>query len=125
MDFYINKNSTLPHLKVKIQTTDSTNYEDLTKLIKTAKVTFSMKNLANNVYKIASRNADIVVRHVGVDEFSDIMEYYIVYEWTGKDTNTTGSYIGEFNITFKNNVCENLVVPIREPLYIFIQDSLN
>jgi hypothetical protein len=123
MDFYINKNSTLPHLKVKIFSSNEGEYETLTKLIKTAKVTFSMKNLTNNVYKIASKNCEVVAKHVGVDSFSDIYEHYIVYEWSGKDTNTTGSYIGEFNITFKNQSCENLVVPIREPLYIFIQDS--
>mgnify|MGYP000905278963 CR=1 FL=1 len=114
MDFYINKNSTLPHLKVKIQTTDLTSYEDFNKLIKTAKVTFSMKNLANNVYKIASKPCQVVAKHVGIDSFSDIYEYYIVYEWSGNDTKNTGSFIGEFNITFKNQPCESLVLPIKE-----------
>lgn len=125
MDFYINKNSTLPHLKVKIFSSDNTEFETLSKVIKTAKATFSLKSLNNNVYKIASKPCQIVARHVGVDSFSDIYEYYIVYEWSGKDTNTTGSFIGEFNITFKDNICENLVVPIREKLYVIIQDSLN
>jgi hypothetical protein len=123
MDFYINKNSTLPHLKVKIQTTDLTSYEDFNKLIKTAKVTFSMKNLANNVYKIASKNCEVVAKHVGIDSFSDIYEYYIVYEWSGNDTKNTGSYIAEFNITFKNQPCESLIVPIREELFIHVMDS--
>jgi hypothetical protein len=123
MDFYINKNSTLPHLKVKIFSSDVTDYESFNKLIKTARVTFSMKNLSNNVYKIAAKPCSIVAKNVGVDEFSDVMEYYIVYEWSGNDTKNTGSYIGEFNITFKNNTCDNLVVPIKEKLYVFIGDS--
>lgn len=125
MDFYINRGSSLPHLKVKIFSSDNTEFETLSKVIKTAKVTFSMKNLSNNVYKIASKRCEIQCRHTGSDEFSDIMEYYILYEWGQKDVNTTGTYIGEFNITFKNQSCENLVVPIREKLYVIIQDSLN
>lgn len=125
MDFYINRGSTLPHLKVKIFSTDNTEFETLSKVIKTAKVTFSLKNITNNVYKIASKNCEVVAKHVGVDSFSDIYEYYIVYEFSKKDTNTTGTYIGEFNITFKDNICSTLIVPIKEDLFIHIMDSLN
>ena len=52
MDFYINRGSTLPHLKVKIFSTDNTEFETLSKVIKTAKVTFSLKNITNNVYLV-------------------------------------------------------------------------
>lgn len=123
MDFYINKNSSLPHLKVKIFTGNEIDFESYNKLIKTAKVTFSMKNLSNNVYKIAGKPCDIIAKHVGVDSFSDIYEYYIVYEWSSKDTSKTGTYIAEFNITFKNQPCESLIVPIREELFIHVMDS--
>ena len=124
MDFYINRGSSLPHIKVKIFTGDEIDYESFNKLIKTARATFSMKNLSNNVYKIAGKPCDIIAKHVGTDSFSDIYEYYIVYEFSKTDTSKTGSYIGEFNIIFKNQPCSNLIVPIREELFVHVQDSL-
>jgi hypothetical protein len=47
-------------------------------------------------------------------------EYYIYYRFTSRDTNTTGRYTGQFLV--KNND-GNLIMPIREDLYINIEDS--
>lgn len=125
MDFYIQKNSTLPRLKVKFFVSDETNYESFSDLIKTASVTFSMKNLSNNKYVASNSPASIVSKSIGDDIFSNLYEYFIVYEFQLKDTKNTGSYIGEFNITFNNNSCDNLIVPIQQRLYIYVQDSFS
>jgi hypothetical protein len=47
-------------------------------------------------------------------------EYYIYFKFTERDTNTPGRYVGQFLI--KNDE-GNLILPIREELYINIQDS--
>ena len=47
-------------------------------------------------------------------------EYYIYYKFTGRDTNTPGRYVGQFLI--KNDE-GNLILPIREELYINVQPS--
>jgi hypothetical protein len=47
-------------------------------------------------------------------------EYYIYFKFTARDTNTVGRYQGQFLI---RNDEGNLILPIREELYINIQDS--
>ena len=47
-------------------------------------------------------------------------EYYIYFKFTNYDTDTVGRYQGQFLI--KNDE-GNLILPIREELYINIQDS--
>jgi hypothetical protein len=47
-------------------------------------------------------------------------EYYIYFKFTSRDTNTPGRYQGQFLI---RNDEGNLILPIREELYINIQDS--
>lgn len=123
MDFFIQKNSTLPKLKCKFYISDETNYESFSNLIKTANATFSLKDVSNNSYKIANKPATIESKFIGDNEFSDLYEYFLVYNFDAHNTNKTGTFIGEFNITFNSNPCDNLIVPIKENLYIHIQDS--
>jgi hypothetical protein len=47
-------------------------------------------------------------------------EYYIYFQFTERDTNTPGRYLGQFLI--KNDE-GNLILPIREELYINVQES--
>jgi hypothetical protein len=47
-------------------------------------------------------------------------EYYIYFQFTERDTNTVGRYVGEFLI--KNDE-GNLILPLREEIYINVQDS--
>ena len=47
-------------------------------------------------------------------------EYYIYFKFTSRDTNTPGRYQGQFLI---KNEEGNLILPIRENLYINVQDS--
>ena len=44
----------------------------------------------------------------------------IYFQFTARDTNTVGRYRGEF---FINNDEGKLILPIREDLYINVQDS--
>jgi hypothetical protein len=47
-------------------------------------------------------------------------EYYIYFKFTSRDTNTVGRYEGQFLI---RNDEGSLILPIREQLYINVQDS--
>jgi hypothetical protein len=47
-------------------------------------------------------------------------EYYVYFRFTDRDTNSPGRYQGQFLI--KNDE-GNLILPIREELYINVQDS--
>ena len=47
-------------------------------------------------------------------------EYYIYYQFTSTDTNRVGRYEGQFLI---KNDDGNLIVPIREQLFINVQES--
>ena len=47
-------------------------------------------------------------------------EYYIYYTFTKKDTNRVGRYEGQFML---KNTQGDLIVPIRDRLFITIQDS--
>ena len=47
-------------------------------------------------------------------------EYYIYYQFTNKDTNRVGRYEGQFMLRTSDGV---LILPIREKLYINIQES--
>ena len=47
-------------------------------------------------------------------------EYYMYYRFTARDTNTPGRYQGQFLI---KNEQGNLIVPIREELYVNVEDS--
>ena len=58
-------------------------------------------------------------------------KYVIEYRWQKRDTNTAGTYIGQFKIVFSGDLSMGgmtfpvgeMVVPIAEDLFIVISDS--
>lgn len=124
MDFFIAKNSTLPILKMKLYSDGVLDYQKFNDLLTNAVATFSMINIDNGVYKIANCEAEIIVNTI--ENTNDVRyEYFIVYNWTEKNSNSVGSYLGEFKIDFfGENECHSLIVPIKEKLYIHVQDSI-
>ena len=76
--------------------------------------------MTTGIYKILNRSGGIVSVD-NLDENSPV-EYYIFYRWREVDTNKTGRYQGEFSI-YLNDDCAELIVPIRDELYINISDS--
>jgi GH25 family lysozyme M1 (1,4-beta-N-acetylmuramidase) len=79
---------------------------------------FSMINTANGIPKVVSAPANIVEKTFA--EPGTPVEYYVYFQFTSTMTNTPGRYIGQFLI--KNDE-GNLILPIREELYINVQPS--
>ena len=117
MEFYIKKNATLPVLKMQVVKDGRSGYLQLMQDLEVSIIFFTMVEVETGIPKIVSAPAEIV--NLILPEGSD-PEYYIYFKFTARDTNTPGRYQGQFLI--KNDE-GNLILPIREELYINIQDS--
>jgi hypothetical protein len=117
MEFYIKKNATLPVLKMQVVKDGRAGYMQLMQDLEVSTIFFTMIEEETGIPKIVSAPAEIV--NLILPEGSD-PEYYIYFKFTERDTNTPGRYQGQFLI--KNDE-GNLILPIREELFINIQDS--
>lgn len=118
MEFYIKKGATLPLLKMQIVKDGRSDYHKFMDLIETSTILFSMIDADTGIPKFLSKPAGFVSKNF-LNEASPT-EYYVYYQFTAKDTNKAGRYEGEFLL---RNEQGNLIVPLREKLYITIQDS--
>jgi hypothetical protein len=118
MEFFIKKGATLPVLKMQIVKDGRNDFRSFMEDLENAVITFSMRNEGNGILKIASKPAYIVQKLFDNPDAPD--EYYIYYKFTASDTNKTGRFVGEFSVTTSQG---ELIVPIRENLYINITDS--
>ena len=118
MEFFIKKNSTLPLLKLQVVKDGRSDYNNFMELLETSSIFFSMVNVETGVLKITSKPAGFVEKTF-LDPNAE-PEYYIYYQFTNTDTNTVGKFEGQFLI---KNDDGNLILPIREKLFIYIQDS--
>lgn len=118
MEFYIKKGATLPLLKMQIVKDGRSDYHKFMDLIETSTILFSMIDADTGIPRFLSKPAGFVSKNF-LNETAPT-EYYVYYQFTAKDTNKPGRYEGEF--LFKNEQ-GNLIVPLREKLYITIQDS--
>jgi hypothetical protein len=118
MEFYIKKGATLPLLKMQIVKDGRSDYHKFMDLIETSTILFSMIDADTGIPKFLSKPAGFVSKNF-LNEASPT-EYYVYYQFTAKDTNKPGRYEGEFLL---RNEQGNLIVPLREKLYITIQDS--
>ena len=117
MEFYIKQNATLPVLKMQVVKDGRTGYLEIMESLESATIYFSMINTETGIPKIVSAPCYIVSLILADGAPT---EYYIYYRFTSRDTNTPGRYTGQFLV--KNND-GNLIMPIREDLYINIEDS--
>ena len=117
MEFYIKKNATLPVLKMQVVKDGRSGYLQLMQDLAVSTIFFTMVEVETGIPKIVSAPAEIV--NLILPEGAD-PEYYIYFKFTARDTNSPGRYQGQFLI--KNDE-GNLILPIREELYINIQDS--
>ena len=117
MEFFIRKNATLPVLKMQVVKDGRSGYLELMELLEVSTIYFSMINVQTGIPKIVSATCSIVslILTPGAPT-----EYYIYYKFTARDTNTPGRYQGQFLI---KNADGNLIVPIREELYVNVEDS--
>jgi len=120
MDFYIRKNSTEPIIKMKVIQDGRNDFQNLHDQLANSSIKFSMRDVSTGIYKILNKSGSIV-SVANIDENAPI-EYYIYYRWKDGDTAKPGRYQGEFSI-YLNDDCAELIVPIREELFINISDS--
>jgi hypothetical protein len=118
MEFFIKKNATLPLLKLQVIKDGRSDYNNFMELLETSTIFFSMVNTENGIPKITSKPAGFVEKTF-IDPNAE-PEYYIYYQFTNTDTNTVGKFEGQFLVKTDDG---NLILPIREKLFIYIQDS--
>lgn len=127
-DFFINKNSTLPNLRMEVINNGRNNFHKLYTALQSADVYFTMVDVNTGVKRIVNASANVVEReNGGCDD-----EYVIEYKWKERDTKVPGIYRGQFRIVFDstNTSSEDgtlpvgeLIVPIAEELIIHINDG--
>jgi hypothetical protein len=92
--------------------------------VQDATVTFSMKNVEDDILKISKAKAEIVTaQDTGCET-----KYLLQYTWKPRDVKEPGTYKGWFEIKFNGDIYENgvtypagnLIVPIEESLLIHI-----
>lgn len=123
MTFFINKNSTLPYLRMDVINDGRYDFKKLYIALENADVTFTMTNNETGVKKIANAKAYIVPK-----EGDCIDEYCIEYRWNQRDTKESGTFDAQFKITFNDDIVMDgytfpkgdLIVPIAEGLQVNI-----
>lgn len=118
MDFNIKQRSTLPLLKLQVVKNGRSDYDNFMKTIELSAIFFSMVDIETGVAKISSRPAGFVEKTFTNPNAEP--EYYIYYQFTNRDTNKVGRYEAEFMLRNEDGV---LILPIREKLFINIQES--
>jgi hypothetical protein len=115
MEFFINKNATLPVLKLQLIQDGRNDYQKFFEQIQNANVVFSMSDTVTGVKKPAgfmlADNSDCSSE-----------EYYITYQFNSKETAKAGRYVGQMEINFLDGTGV-LIAPIREQLYINILEG--
>jgi len=125
MDFYIKKNATLPLLKMQVVRDGRSEYQSFMDSLAVATISFSMIDEATGIPKIVSKPAYIV--EVVGNDLNALPEYYVYYRFTERDTNKVGRYVGQFLVKYNSNLLGgptgNLILPLRDELFINVQDS--
>jgi hypothetical protein len=119
MEFFIKKNANLPILKMQVVKDGRAGFQELMESLPVSSIYFSMKDTSTGIPKIVDAPCGIVSLDLPA---GSTPEYYIYFQFTERDTKTVGRYIGEFLI--KNDE-GNLILPLREEIYINVQDSFS
>ena len=119
MEFYINKNATLPILKLELIRDGRNDFQKFFDMIQNADIYFTMTDVVTGVKRIAKKptGLQLVTPESCVGE-----EYYIIYQFTERDTAVAGRFVAQFSIQFLDG-SGTLIVPIREELMINVLDG--
>lgn len=128
IEFYINKGSVLPVLRMELINDgrfDFLKSDVIGKALQDSTITFTMKNVDTDILKVSSAKCNIVL----ADETGCEEKYVIEYKWKERDTKEEGIFKGQFTINFNGNISENevsfpegkLIMPISEDLIIYIK----
>jgi hypothetical protein len=116
MEFSINKNSTLPVLKLELIQDGRNDFQKFHEKVQNASIYFTMTDVITGVKRIAKKLT-------GIEQVEPVNcvgdEFYIIYNFTERDTSVSGRYVGQFEIDFLDGT-GTLIVPIREELFINI-----
>lgn len=120
MEFFINKGSELPVLKLELIQDGRNDFRKFFEKIQDANIYFSMSDVVTGVKKIGKKRTGVAL----VEPVSDCVgeEYYLTYSFSSKDTEKAGRYVGQFLIEFLDG-SGNLIVPIKEELFINVLDG--
>ena len=120
MEFFIRKDSLEPVLKMQLIQDGRNDFRKFYQNLENAMLSFSMKKVDTGEYVILNKAAGIVQK-TEVDPTNE-PEYYIFYRWQPSDVMEVGRYQGQFLIEFLSTGTQ-LVAPVREDLFINIQES--
>lgn len=122
MDFFINKASTLPIMKLDLIQDGRNDFNKFYDKLQNSDIFFCMTDIITGNKKIGRKKAMCILKEPSTDCDSDgYDQYYVAYQFSEKETNTPGTYIGQFFINFLDGAGE-LIVPIRDTLYIHVLD---
>jgi hypothetical protein len=117
MEFFINKGATLNVLKLELIQDGRNDFNKFHEKIQNANIYFSMTDVVTGVKRIAKKLTGIQQVEPATDCVGD--EFYIIYQFTERDTAVGGRYVGQFEIDFLDGTV-TLLAPIREELFINI-----
>jgi len=119
MNFHINKNSTLPILKLELIKDGRNTFHKFHEKIQNSDITFCMTELETGKRIIGNKEAMCILKET--DDDCPPEEYYLAYQFSAKETKKSGTYVGEFTLDFLDG-SGTLIVPIRDTLYIHVCD---
>ena len=118
MDFYIKQNSTLPFLQIEVFDGGRHSFRKTLSVLTASTVTFSMYDEETGIYRIIDRPAQIV-EYTPLSGIGD-KTYAIRYQFSKRDTEKFGSFVGEFKI---KNRFGDTIIPISNNININILES--
>lgn len=120
MNFHINKDATLPILKMELIKDGRYSFREFHDKLQNSNMFFTMTDINTGVKKIGKKPATCILKseYNGCED----EEYYISYQFSAKDTAKPGTYIGKFIIEFLDG-SGTLIVPIREELIINVLEG--
>jgi hypothetical protein len=120
MEFFINKNSTLPVLKLELIRDGRNDFQKFFELIQNANIYFTMSDVITGVKRIAKKSTGVQLVMPQSDCVGE--EYYLIYKFNETETSVAGRYVAQFTIVFLDGT-GTLIVPIRETLYVNVLDG--
>ena len=120
MEFFINKNSTLPVLKLELINDGRNDFHKFHEMVQNANIYFTMSDVVTGVKRIAKKETGVQLILPQSDCVGE--EFYLVYQFTEKETSVAGRYAAQVSIEFLDG-SGTLIVPIREELFINVLDG--
>jgi hypothetical protein len=119
MEFFINNGATLNVLKLELIQDGRNDFNRFHDAVQNANIYFTMTDVVTGVKRIAKKETGL---QVVTPESCVGEEFYLIYNFTERDTAVAGRYVAQFTLEFLDG-SGTLIVPIRETLYVNILDG--